>query len=1707
MKKRILLISLALLAVVSTVLADDVIITFYADGVELGDTIVSSGSTYTISTLLEKKHIDEPTGCREYDFVGWRLGGPVEPGEAPTLVTSVTPEANVNIYAVYNNPDVITDNYIRITSTDDLESGAKYLIVCYYDDGEDQYYALGNRQESYEYNTGDKERWNGQDRNMYERFYYISSENYRYYPEGGVIANPQAANIWTLTGSANNWKWTNNSPYQNNKNILHIQNTLERGYYSRGQWNRTSSSARGEILDNKNNTCAITASDGTFHFKSGNYYLTYVPDEVTKTDDWFVTRTAETEDYVIYLYKQASTYTSYPSCKPWKVYVDAMDGTITGKTAKKDTVFEAPKGGDGVTLPDAEIACNTWDFLGWHSESPVQPTYTSPSYAPATTPKYHPTFDGETMYAVYRQKFETYYERITSISEIVKDGVYVLVLVSNSRPVNTTYSNYTFGRGNAISVDGEWRITSVVDETIEWKFDGTRFVGSNGKYLTYDGNGSGGYSNYYYYVSYVNNAMFSLAENGYNGYLGQTNNNVFGEVNSAQNFYIYKKHSPLYSSYPHCAPYTVNLHGCGGLIDSIEGQFYLPLTEGEDIDGVQLPIVAPLCQDSGWVFAGWHVGSDITSTESTEYEADLKPGGEGSEKYHPKQNNEDLYAVFRRPINKYRIVAYPNNMVLGDKYILTYYAAADPDDGNIYDWELSAETNDDTSLKGVQGAAPQDEGGYYMIENDSLLLWELGGTSGAWTFKNVKNDNQYLTIGTSGELTTSTTETGFVVERPNTSVTNLQIYYVYGGYYNLLKYDGSKFIVDKQTSLTFTYQGETYYYDQACFLYRQMKEYSSWPHCDPFTILFEGCGGNAAEAKLTEPIPYAGVTLPTAYVNSDCAREKWEFIGWATTPVTSETSELPVDLLPEGVHYRLSRDSATLYAVYQIPDSTYTRITSMSDLRLGINYIVTSGTTGNSRNRAMSNTPYETNYLASISVNPVTDVITTTNKDIAWRLQGGVGAYVFFNVKDSVYLDLRSKGYAKLSTKQEDDFLMDYGGNRFLVRSNKSLAGGTEAKYLGYNASSPFYFKTVAVNSNYYTDYPELLFYRQNATYNSYPLCVDDVEALRWDYDAENDSSFVYVESYVLSDFPKMDGAIGTAKLQDDGTFKIKYNKAAAPVNSKKPVTWSGTTSRLRIPYVIYKDTNVNTLLTGDCSKCDIVVLDGVTLTINADRSIHNLTLYEGSTLNVVDGNTLTVNSLILRCEDDQKLPTVNLNSTGNISLNNDEIFFDARIDEERYYWYSLPFNAQLQKISYSNIAANGGAPTYRTDFWVKYYDGERRVNDINNSSYTGNATGSKYWSHVAASGADYTLKAGQGYIVGIADQKDDIQADGRKHTKRVMRFTLKTESGWLDAERVGGTKTTTVVPSVTNDPRNIAHAGWNLIGNPYMHAYTAGSSSSGVGGLRVGAWEKDDDGWYVLDEDSLLTVPYLTKYIYDETESKWKYVQRLASNTTLHPFEAVFVQINSGTSINFASLTHHNPSNAPAYLRNAAYEEDTPFRTGVVLSGAGKTDATGIVLSNEYTPAYEIGADLMKMLNSKALNLYTLNADNQELAFNGLSEENAISPIPVGVIFPSAGTYTFAFDAKQYSMDGLESLVLIDKVAGTQTELLYSDYDFTIDGAATINNRFELLVRRAHKVPTDISFTSEEDQEVSARKFIREGKLFIIRDNKIYDATGARVQ
>ena len=527
------------------------------------------------------------------------------------------------------------------------------------------------------------------------------------------------------------------------------------------------------------------------------------------------------------------------------------------------------------------------------------------------------------------------------------------------------------------------------------------------------------------------------------------------------------------------------------------------------------------------------------------------------------------------------------------------------------------------------------------------------------------------------------------------------------------------------------------------------------------------------------------------------------------------------------------------------------------------------------------------------------------------------------------------------------------------------------------------------------------------------------------------------------------------------------------------------------------RNTNSSTLFSGgDCSDCDVVVLPGDTLIINANKTIHNLTIYENATLKVQDTKTLTVNSLIMRVESDTAAPVINLNNSGAIVLNNDELYFDMRVDESRYYWFSLPFESLLQEVSYADAASNGKTPVYRTDYWIKFYDGAKRADDAN-----AGVQDKTYWKHVAPKGGSYTMQAGQGYELMIADQSEEFfSGQTYNHTKRVVRFTMKPNvTSWLDLEREIG-KVAAVEPSTCSNPLNAVQAGWNLIGNPYMHKYNTGSVT-GESGLRNGAWvQNKGTGYYEVDGETT-TVPYIT--LYDPKTRT--YSQRRAENYTLRPFEAFFVQINEGSQINYANPMIR-PSLAAAYRRMT--EKDKPLYTGVELTGNGHSDCTGIVLYDEYSLDYRTGEDLVKWSNTGALNLFTINGYGQPLAFNGLSDDDAIAPIPVGVEFPEDGTYTFAFDAKQYSLNALNSLQLIDYKTNITTDLLFSNYEFQAN-EGTVNDRFALLVRRAKNhqdVTTDLDNISNGSAD-NTRKIIRDGQLFILRDGKIFNAVGIEVK
>lgn len=1649
---------IGLLATSLSAFAVDVELYFYADGKIIHTASASAGSAHTLSTYVNG---DTVTACRGWEFAGWTLEAPAAgvTSTKPTLVTSVTPAANMNIYAVYRKENGTTTEtvikYSKVTTGSSPSNGI-YLIV-----GKTggNYYAMGNTTITSPYSVAG------------DVYYSVPIDEPLVFNGSGEVEGEQNAKY--------EWTWSS-STFRNRGNT---------SVYIHPYWSGTSGDYYNYVIGSSVSLTVARSGEKWAIYNTAYHDLVFQNSEFTYANE---------KDYVyyhFYLFKKgeeevevpAYDYTSYPDCSRWEVYFDAGLGTIGATSNHKDTIRETTHGA-AIDLPTAtegdEYSCGGWDFFGWHRDTPVETTTSAPTVY--TGSGYLISYDGEKMYAVYESSNDIY-QRVTKKSDIKADDVCIIATTSG-RAITTSYAGYKFEGTTGITISGT-KITSVVSASaVEWTYDGsTYFKGSNGTYLTW----SGGTSTYYYFVYNADGPEFQLKENSDSHYLGVSGDD-FGEVSTPENFYIYKKVSKTYSSFPHCRPYTFTLHACGGTIDvngdgdnTGDPQNYL-MTEENEGEGRNLPNALPRCPENGWSFVGWVEGNALGSVRKTNFTNEN--GLVATSPYIPTHDGVHLYAVYARLSDYYRIVSYPDNMVAGDNYIITYYTEVEGDETeNTWDVELSSETVSTNYLAGVPKDAPQDGEGYYMIATDSTVLWQLGGSTDAWTFKNLKN-GKYLQASTSGYVKTNGSATSFKIRKPTSSNLNLQMY-INGGSYNyyLVYYDGSKFTTMGYDNFSYTSGGKTYYYKEQIFLYRQMHEYASYPHCDAFTVNFDGCGGRAGYTSKTESAPYAGIDLPFAFANNDCSKEKWEFAGWAETPVTEETDVLSLDLLPPGVRYVPAKNNLTLYAVYCKKEDTYAKVTSSSNLYLGVNYVI--ATPGN---KAMKNKTKDTNYISYESISPSDDVVTMTDHNMVWRLQGERGMYEIFNVDDSVYLDLRS-AQIHLRDSAHDNFQIKGSSGNFRVRSNMSIVNNVGKKYLYFDTSN----NRFTVESEDNVEYAYIYFYQQQALYNSYPYCVDPIEPLRWTAD-----NHVVLESYVLSGKPTLSGGIGSAAFQsDEGTYCLEYNPAVLTPGSNAAVSWGDVHVSIHVPYVISSNTNAGS---GDCLTCDYVVLPDATLTIDQNKAVHNITVYEGGTLHIANGKTLSVHALILRRDDDTKAPQVTFgNESSAIHLQFNEVYFDTRIDDSRYYWFTLPYNSFVKNISYSNEAANGKMATYRTDFYVRRYDGARRTDDANAGTQAKN-----YWTHVADAGANYTLQAGIGYQLGLADQAGIIQADGHPHAKRVMRFTMTPDDETWNTKERSNQKSARVAPSQAADPRNAPHAGWNLIGNPYLHNYTTGSTGSS--GLVNGYWveevvDEEKTGYLIIDTEHEgehpSTVPYLTIY---NPGTKTYSQYRASSFRALKPFEAVFVQINEGPQIYFSETM--NMSGAPAYRR--VIQHEGPLNTGITLvCEDGKSDRTGIVLADEYTTSYEIGGDLVKMSNSKAINLYTLNADNQKLAFNALSDEDAINPIPVGVSFPNAGIYTFAFDAEQYSSNGLDTLMLIDKVAGVSTNLLYENYMFELDKAGTIDNRFEILVRRAKNQPLITTDLNNVFDAGKPRKVIRDGQLFIINDGKMYNAVGTEVK
>ena len=511
---------------------------------------------------------------------------------------------------------------------------------------------------------------------------------------------------------------------------------------------------------------------------------------------------------------------------------------------------------------------------------------------------------------------------------------------------------------------------------------------------------------------------------------------------------------------------------------------------------------------------------------------------------------------------------------------------------------------------------------------------------------------------------------------------------------------------------------------------------------------------------------------------------------------------------------------------------------------------------------------------------------------------------------------------------------------------------------------------------------------------------------------------------------------------------------------------------------------NTNTIPTddegiGDLATTDIVVTGGNTLT-----------LAEGTT---------TINSLTLKggwqADSTYAMPVVNIPEGATLVRNNNKINLDLKVNNNSYYPFAVPFEVAntSENVNYLDTTlkkyanANYG---YGKFYEILEYNGALRAENGVNSK--------ENWVHVGRHTPQKPsyLVPGKGYAISA------VPAAGKDTV--TIRITMNVSNDWLangeqfQIDTITRNAVKVVAHKGTAATEHQRHAGWNFVANPYLTNFTANENISGAGYINGKIIINDGNYSYGGDE-----VPYVTIPTYNFAH----YYQLKLSEATLSPAYSFFVQVGEGDTMSFDVAGRQA---APAGLAaRSAEERPVKMDVDITLSDNHSSDQTGIIISDRYSEAYEIGRDLEKLFGSAYnLSVYTLMADNTPLAFQALAIRSNMQVIPVGYRAPEQGEYTFRLNEATSSIDLLneqyEQLVLVDYQTGELTNLLISDYTFYSERTQA-DNRFAIYAVPRQNTPTDLPNAIGQDKQ--AQKIIHNGHLYILRDGNVYNGNGQIVK
>lgn len=512
---------------------------------------------------------------------------------------------------------------------------------------------------------------------------------------------------------------------------------------------------------------------------------------------------------------------------------------------------------------------------------------------------------------------------------------------------------------------------------------------------------------------------------------------------------------------------------------------------------------------------------------------------------------------------------------------------------------------------------------------------------------------------------------------------------------------------------------------------------------------------------------------------------------------------------------------------------------------------------------------------------------------------------------------------------------------------------------------------------------------------------------------------------------------------------------AAGATGSVSVTTSAGTGTKAGFVWVapsanvsVSTSTNISDLYSTTINTDVTISGTEATLIIDSPKTVKSVTIDAGAKLNL-SSNTLTVNDLTIKAD---KVSSASVSVT-NPMIVNGSVKLLKTIDNSKWYFMSFPCQVDIDAIT--QVSGTGVLGVIGSNWWIKYYDGESRVQNLGTSSN---------WKQM---NAGQTLSANKGYIIGLASSLPGDYVLSFPLNKNLVE-TIETPrtipvSAWGEG-----------LPDNKNSLGNAVgenHKGWNLIGIPYLSKF----SGSGVGA-------------------SYLTFHNGTTYTQSSN----------TSISSINPFEACFIQASTvGTNPTTTNLSFAIDSRQ--LVRNAVSATTSDCVQLNLMSSTG-IDKTNLIMDDNQSEAYEINQDLEKWITTGTdiPQVYTY-SNGINYAFNSIPVKN-VANLPLGFYVKNAGTVTISVNASQ--APGLSKLLLTDKINNVTCDLLTSDYSFTA-ASGTDNSRFVLTAQRTVTSSEYILIENGVDSPTLANKI--ESKQLVIGNLKpdnqteiiIYDAIG----